>query len=182
MSDLDAARGPSYEFRGYNVDHSESQEHFREGIRVCQGLWTTPGFTYEGKYIQLDRANLVPPPMQQPHPPIFIAATRTQETLEFEVSTRYPTIVGNVQYTDEALDLCRRFTEMSKKSGHNVPMSSIPSSGTCRWPKPKSRLARTLSVPCIGCWISCNGAGPSTGAARSTSIWRIGGGIGPICP
>ena len=139
--------GPGYEFRGYNVDHSKSQERFREGIRVCQGLWTTPGFSYEGKYIQLDRANLVPPPMQQPHPPIFIAATRTQETLEFAVSTGHPTIVENVQYTDEALDLCRRFTEMSKQSGHNVPMSSIPFSGTCTWPKLKSRLARTLKAP-----------------------------------
>ena len=85
--------------------------------------------------------------LQQPHPPIFIAATRTQETLEFAVSTGHPTIVENVQYTDEALDLCRRFTEMSKQSGHNVPMSSIPFSGTCTWPKLKSRLARTLRVP-----------------------------------
>ena len=118
--------GPGYEFRGYNVDHGESQERFREGISVCQGLWTTPGFSYEGKYIQLDQANLVPPPIQQPHPPIYIAATRTQETLEFAVSTGHPTIVGNVQDTDDALDLCRRFTEMSKQSGHNVPMASIP--------------------------------------------------------
>ena len=124
-SDSDGG-GPGYEFSGYNVDHGESQERFREGISVCQGLWTTPGFSYEGKYIQLDQANLVPPPIQQPHPPIYIAATRTQETLEFAVSTGHPTIVGNVQDTDEALDLCRRFTEMSKQSGHNVPMSSIP--------------------------------------------------------
>ena len=118
--------GPGYEFRGYNVDHSESQERFQEGIRICQGLWTTPGFSYEGKYIQLDQTNLVPPPIQQPHPPIYIAATRTPETLEYAVSTGHPTIVGNVQDTDDALDLCRRFTEMSKESGHNVPMSAIP--------------------------------------------------------
>ena len=63
--------------------------------------------------------------MPQPHPPIFIAATRSQETREFAVSTG-PDIVGNVQDTDEALDLCRRFTEMSKQSVHNVPMLSIP--------------------------------------------------------
>jgi alkanesulfonate monooxygenase SsuD/methylene tetrahydromethanopterin reductase-like flavin-dependent oxidoreductase (luciferase family) len=118
--------GPGYEFRGYNVDHEESQERFQEGIRVCQGLWTTPGFSYEGKYHQLDQANLVPPPIQKPHPPIYIAATRTLETLEFAVSTGHPTIVGNVQDTDDALDLCRRFTELSAEAGHNVPMSAIP--------------------------------------------------------
>ena len=118
--------GPGYEFRGYNVDHTESQERFQEGIRVIQGLWATPGFSYQGKYIQLDQANLVPPPAQQPHPPIYIAATRTQATLEFVVSTGHPTIVGNVQDTDDALDLCRRFTELSREAGHCVPLSAIP--------------------------------------------------------
>ena len=27
--------GPGYEFRGYNVDRSEGQERFQEGIRIC---------------------------------------------------------------------------------------------------------------------------------------------------
>ena len=99
---------------------------FQEGISICQGLWSTPGFSYAGQYNQLDQANLVPPPTQKPHPPIYIAATRTQETLEYAVSTGHPTIVGNVQDTDDALDLCHRFTEMSREAGHNVPMSAIP--------------------------------------------------------
>ena len=75
--------GPGYEFRGYNVDHEESQDRFREGISICEGLWSTPGFSYTGKYNTLDQTNLVPPPIQRPHPPIYIAATRTPATLEY---------------------------------------------------------------------------------------------------
>ena len=118
--------GPGYEFRGYNVDHEESQDRFREGISICEGLWSTPGFSYTGKYNTLDQTNLVPPPIQRPHPPIYIAATRTPATLEYAVSTGHPTIVGNVQDTHDALDLCNRFVEMSKDAGHNIPMSDIP--------------------------------------------------------
>ena len=114
------------EFRGYNIDHEESQERFQEGIRIVQGLWTTPEFSYQGKYFQMDQANLVPPPVQKPHPPVYIAASRTPMTLQFAVSTGHPIIVGNVQDTVEALDLCHRFAEMSKASGHNVPISDIP--------------------------------------------------------
>jgi len=35
-------------------------------------------------------------------------------------------LIRNVQDTGDASDLCHRFTQMSKQSGHNVPMSSIP--------------------------------------------------------
>ena len=93
---------------------------------MVQSLWTTPDYSYEGRYFRVNRANLVPPPTQQPHPPIYIAATRTLTTLEFVVSTGHPLIVGVVLDTSDALELCRRFFEMSREAGHNVPMSRIP--------------------------------------------------------
>jgi alkanesulfonate monooxygenase SsuD/methylene tetrahydromethanopterin reductase-like flavin-dependent oxidoreductase (luciferase family) len=72
------------------------------------------------------RANLTPPPVQKPHPPVYIAATRTPATLEFVLSTGHPLIVGVVLDTLDALDLCKRFVAMSRESGKNVPMSAIP--------------------------------------------------------
>jgi len=125
--DLGFGRGSAgYEYRGYNVDRDESQERFQETINIVKGLWTTPEFSYEGKYFQIHKANLVPSPVQQPHPAVYIAATRTPATLEFAVSTGHPLILGVVLDTPDALDLCRRFVKMSEASGHNVPMSAIP--------------------------------------------------------
>ena len=72
----------------------------------------------------------MPSPILQPHPPIYIAATRTPATLEFVVSTGHPLIIGVALDTDDALDLCHRFVRMSEESGHSVPMSRIPSSAT----------------------------------------------------
>lgn len=126
---LDAGFGrgtAGYEYAGYNIDRDESQARFQETINLVQGLWTTPGFSYNGDYFDVEEVNLVPPPMQKPHPPIYIAATRTPETLDFVVSTGHPLIVGVVLDTADALDLCRRFVEKSKEAGHNVPISSIP--------------------------------------------------------
>ena len=125
--DVGFGRGTAnYEYRGYNVDREESQGRFQESIKVIKGLWTTPEFSHHGEYFQVNRATLVPPPVQQPHPPVYLAATRTQATLEYVAGTGHPLIVGVVQDTTDALDLCHRFIELSKEAGHDVPMSQIP--------------------------------------------------------
>ena len=126
---LDAGFGrgtAGYEYAGYNIDREESQGRFQETINMVKGLWTTPGFSYKGKFFEAEDVNLVPPPLQKPHPPIYIAATRTPATLDFVVSTGHPLIIGVVLDTVDALGLCRTFTKRSKEAGYDVPMSSIP--------------------------------------------------------
>jgi len=125
--DVGFGRGAdSYEYGGFNVDHAESQIRFQESIRIIQGLWTTPEFSFDGHYFQCHKLNLVPPPVQQPHPPIYLAASNTLETLKFVVSTGHTLCIAVVQDTAQSLDLCRRFVAMSKEAGFNVPMSAIP--------------------------------------------------------
>ena len=125
--DVGFGRGSAgYEYGGYLIDREESQGRFQEAIGVIQALWTTPDYSHEGQYFRVHRANLVPQPTQRPHPPIYIAATRTPATLKFVVSTGHPLIIGVVLDTTDALELCRRFVGMSRDAGHDVPMSRIP--------------------------------------------------------
>jgi alkanesulfonate monooxygenase SsuD/methylene tetrahydromethanopterin reductase-like flavin-dependent oxidoreductase (luciferase family) len=125
--DVGFGRGAdSYEYGGFNVDHQESQVRFQESIRIIQGLWTTSEFSFEGQYFQVNKLNLVPQPVQRPHPPIFLAASNTLETLEFVVATGHPLCIAVVQDTASSLDLCRRFVDMSRAAGRHVPMSAIP--------------------------------------------------------
>ena len=118
--------GSGYEYRGYNIDPDESQDRFQESVRMIQGLWTTPDFSMDGKHFQASHANLVPMPAQQPHPPIYLAATRNPVTLDFVVSTGHSLCIAVVQDTAEALDLCQRFVDKSAEEGFNLPKSEIP--------------------------------------------------------
>ena len=86
-----------------------------------KGLWTTPDFSYCGRHYRVSHVNLVPRPLQQPHPPIFIAATRTPATLEFAVSSGHGLCIAVVQDTAPGLELARRFTEQS-----GFPLSGVP--------------------------------------------------------
>ena len=94
---LDAGFGRGqggYEYAGYNVKHDESQARFQESVRIIEGLWTTRNFTYEGEYFQVEETNLVPPPVQKPHPPMYIAATRSRETQDFAAASGHSGIMG----------------------------------------------------------------------------------------
>ena len=115
-----------YEYSGYNIDSEESQGRFQEAIRMVEGLWTTRDYSFQGKYYQIEHADLVPPPVQKPHPPIYIAATRTAATQEFVASTGHPSIIGVVLDTEDALTLCRNMIELSKKAGNVMTMDQIP--------------------------------------------------------
>lgn len=126
---LDAGFGrgtAGYEYTGYNVDNGESQERFQESVRIIEGLWTTPGFSFEGKHFQVQDANLVPPPVQKPHPPMYIAATRTEETREFVAGSGHSGIIGVVMDTGDALNLCYRLAEGAQAAGNPMDIGGIP--------------------------------------------------------
>ena len=83
-------------------------------------------FSHHGNFYQVTRANLTPPPLQRPHPPIYLAATRTEETLEYAAATGHPLMIGVVLDTSDSVALCRRYAHLSKEAGHNVSIAEIP--------------------------------------------------------
>lgn len=125
--ELGFGRGAAgFEYVGYGVSHAESQARFQETIKIVEGLLTRPDFSYQGQFHELHHVNLVPLPVQRPHPPIYIAATRTPATLEFVADSGHPIIIGVVLDHTDALDLCRRFLTQARVAGHETSISSIP--------------------------------------------------------
>jgi alkanesulfonate monooxygenase SsuD/methylene tetrahydromethanopterin reductase-like flavin-dependent oxidoreductase (luciferase family) len=75
---LDVGLGQGYaehEFAGYGIPRSQRLSRFLEGLDVLNGLWTNEVFSFQGKHYHVDSARLVPRPVQQPSPPIWIGAT-----------------------------------------------------------------------------------------------------------
>jgi alkanesulfonate monooxygenase SsuD/methylene tetrahydromethanopterin reductase-like flavin-dependent oxidoreductase (luciferase family) len=75
---LDLGVGRGYrkaEFEGFCIPMEEAQERFDEAIEVIRKAWTSPGrFSYHGKRWNYDNIVVEPPVMQQPHPPLWMAA------------------------------------------------------------------------------------------------------------
>jgi alkanesulfonate monooxygenase SsuD/methylene tetrahydromethanopterin reductase-like flavin-dependent oxidoreductase (luciferase family) len=65
-------------FAGYNVPLEESRQRFLEAIDIVLLAWTSDTFSYDGKYYQYQDVQVVPKPLQQPHPPIRIACNSSE--------------------------------------------------------------------------------------------------------
>lgn len=63
------------EYELYGVDFDQSQALFFEQLDIIKGVWTHPDrFSYEGQFYYIPEMELVPRPVQHPHPPIYVAS------------------------------------------------------------------------------------------------------------
>ena len=125
--DVGFGRGAAQsEYNVANVPIEESQQRFQESITMIEGLWSNRNYTFEGKHYKITNANIVPQPLQNPHPPIYIAATRSAATQEFVAGSGHPLLVGVVLDTADAIALCHTLVSLAKTKGQNMSMGQIP--------------------------------------------------------
>ena len=80
--DLGIGRGyQPHEYAGYGVDQTRSRDIFRESIEIIERAWTEEKFSYHGEFYQFEDLSVHPRPVQQPHPPIWMASL-SAETFE----------------------------------------------------------------------------------------------------
>jgi len=82
-------RGIPAEYIWYGVNPEESRGRFEEAFDLIMTAWTKPVWSHEGKFFKLHDCALWPRPLQQPHPPIWIAA-RSAESVEWCVQRHLP--------------------------------------------------------------------------------------------
>lgn len=63
------------EFRTFGMTMEEAKERFWEATDVILKAWREDEFSHKGKYYQYDNATLYVKPLQQPTPPIWLAAS-----------------------------------------------------------------------------------------------------------
>jgi len=65
------------ELGGFLIDPLEKREMWEEGLRVALRCMTETPFTgHAGKHVTMPPRNVVPKPVQKPHPPVWVACSR----------------------------------------------------------------------------------------------------------
>jgi alkanesulfonate monooxygenase SsuD/methylene tetrahydromethanopterin reductase-like flavin-dependent oxidoreductase (luciferase family) len=68
-------RSSEFEQRGFGIAPEESRAMWQEALSIIPRMWRDEPFSYEGRYFQIPERHVVPKPLQQPHPPIWLACT-----------------------------------------------------------------------------------------------------------
>jgi natural product biosynthesis luciferase-like monooxygenase protein len=72
-----------YESLTFGTPLEQLRDRFQENLAVILKAWTDPKFNHKGKFYEYENLEVMPRPIQQPHPTIWMGATSTPESFEF---------------------------------------------------------------------------------------------------
>jgi len=70
------------ELMGFGTEHTEKRSAWEEATRECLRMMTcVPYPGYEGTHFSMPERNVIPKPLQKPHPPVWVAASRRETAM-----------------------------------------------------------------------------------------------------
>jgi len=156
-----------YEGMGIPVD--EGRPRFAEALEVVLKCWTEPRVSHQGGYYQVNGVSVVPKPVQQPHPPVYIAAN-SPETFPMVGSLGHNILVTPLIITSEGvrqgLDAYR---QQLVENGHDpAQVKIIPTLAACFAENRKK--AEAILRPTIENYLGVLRGGRSRGSGRAATL------------
>jgi alkanesulfonate monooxygenase SsuD/methylene tetrahydromethanopterin reductase-like flavin-dependent oxidoreductase (luciferase family) len=73
--DVGTGRGSgSCEVNGFGLTNDVTKDMWAEAIEAIPKMWTSTDFSWDGKYFSMPERNVLPKPVQDPHPPLWVTA------------------------------------------------------------------------------------------------------------
>jgi natural product biosynthesis luciferase-like monooxygenase protein len=132
---LDVGFGRAFipkEFEVFGVSMEESRARFEEGIDVVRRLWTEDRVSYDGRFHRFRDVHLEPRPVQQPHPPIWVATVASIESFIWAGRHGYNVmIVPYVGGIEKVREMVRAYRAAWRDAGHPPGREQIQTSLHC---------------------------------------------------
>lgn len=108
-------------FTGYGLQQSESRERMLESLDLILHGWQSDRFSFRGQFWTVENAAIVPKPVQQPYPPVRIAAN-SPDTFEWAGRQGYPIFVASqVNPFRKIKELLPMYRQARTAAGHGEP-------------------------------------------------------------
>jgi alkanesulfonate monooxygenase SsuD/methylene tetrahydromethanopterin reductase-like flavin-dependent oxidoreductase (luciferase family) len=121
-----AGRGFAHsEFHAFGVPPEESAERFREAVEIVLKAWTQERFTYKGAHFQFDDIEVLPKPLQRPHPPTWMAAT-SEPAIDWAASRGFSILMDPHASMKELGAKRRHYTAKLAEAGFSDQGRDIP--------------------------------------------------------
>ncbi len=98
-------------------DVKDRVDAFEEAVQIVRGLLTTSDFSFEGRHFSVSGATLLPRPVQQPHPPIWIGASGEQRMMP--IAARYADVWHCFGEVEHLAPKSERLSAMAAAAGRD---------------------------------------------------------------
>ena len=113
------------EFDAFQVPVEESADRFRECVEIVLAAWKGTRLSYEGRFWRYDGIEVLPKPIQTPHPPVWLAAT-SLEAIRRAAEKGYDILLDpHATHGDIAVKKAR-YREMLREHGFSAEGRVIP--------------------------------------------------------
>lgn len=113
------------EFEAFGVPPAESHARFREAVDVVLKAWTHERFSYQGRFHSFEDLEVLPKPLQRPHPPAWVAAS-SNEAVRWAAEAGH-TILMSPHPTHAEIGEQRALYERELEAhGHSIEGREIP--------------------------------------------------------
>jgi alkanesulfonate monooxygenase SsuD/methylene tetrahydromethanopterin reductase-like flavin-dependent oxidoreductase (luciferase family) len=70
------------ELGGFRAEPDETKEMWDEALRAVPQMWMNDVFSWDGKYFKMPPRNVLPKPIQKPHPPLWVAVSSPETAIQ----------------------------------------------------------------------------------------------------
>ena len=103
------------EFYNWGIDPEESRDRFQEELEIILKAWEGP-FEYDGKFHKVRKINVIPKPVQTPHPPVYVAAV-SPSTYEWVIKKGYNVLTSFLHPYDQVFELYEAYHKTAEAAG-----------------------------------------------------------------
>jgi len=115
------------EYLRFGARREEGTQRMIEGAEILRQAWSDEPVNFHGEFFNYDDVRVLPKPVQRPHPPIWVGATRTEETFRWAGKNGFHLMtLPFVHPTMEALhDLVEIYRQALAQAGHDSATRQI---------------------------------------------------------
>jgi alkanesulfonate monooxygenase SsuD/methylene tetrahydromethanopterin reductase-like flavin-dependent oxidoreductase (luciferase family) len=91
------------EYTGFGLTQDDSAPRMREACEIIQQAWAGDTVEYHGKIFDYAPIRVLPPTVQRPHPPIWVGASRSDDTFRWAGEKGFHLMTLPYMYEPEVL-------------------------------------------------------------------------------
>ena len=121
--EMGLARSGGTEWEAFGVDPETSREQLRETLCMLPRMWTESSFKWESPHLVIPERNVVPKPVQRPHPPLWQTCTSPESfemAGELGVGALATTLLSPLGLLTDLFAHYRKGLERCRPAGHFV--------------------------------------------------------------
>jgi len=121
-----AGRGfDAKEHRAFGITPDQSYPKFREYFEAVLAAWRQERASFRGEFVSFEDIEVLPRPLQQPHPPVWIGAS-SLEAIEWGAAHGHSILMDPHSTHAEIAAKRRRYDEVLRSHGHAIAGRDIP--------------------------------------------------------